>query len=171
MQWQSRRLNLLPADLPILEAAMKGDTALANYLNIEIDPDWTEYGRESLEYVRNKLISEPHQLGWWTWLPVLRAENRLIGSGGYKGPPTDGVVEIGYEIAPAYRGRGLATEFAESLVQYAFSFPEVERVQAHTRAEENASGRILTKLGFQREGLVLETEEGGVWKWTRARGG
>ncbi len=33
----------------------------------------------------------------------------LVGFGGYKGPPVDGEVEIGYGIAPERQVRGLAT--------------------------------------------------------------
>ena len=38
----------------------------------------------------------------------------LIGLGGFKGAPDHGQVEIGYEIAPGYRLRGLATEAADA---------------------------------------------------------
>ena len=46
-----------------------------------------------------------------------------------------GVVEIGYAIAPAYRNRGLATEAAQGLVDYALSQPHIKMVDAHSRSD------------------------------------
>jgi ribosomal-protein-alanine N-acetyltransferase len=37
---------------------------------------------------------------------VLDREGRVVGTGGYKGPPDAGRVEIGSGMAPAHRGRG-----------------------------------------------------------------
>ena len=49
-----------------------------------------------------------------------------MGSGGFKGNPLGGGVEIGYEIARVFRNRGLATEAVEGMISLAFSFPEIE---------------------------------------------
>ena len=96
--------------------------------------------------------------------------NVLVGSGGYKGPPTEqGMVEIGYEIAEAYRGRGFATEMAQLLVQKALEAPEVQLVQAHTLAEENASVKVLRKCGFQHVETLSDPDEGDVWRWELKR--
>ena len=73
-----------------------------------------------------------------------------MGSCGYKGEPKDGMVEIGYEVAEAYRGRGLATEMAKALIQNAFNDNAVMYVQAHTLAAVNESGSVLVKCGMQK---------------------
>ena len=52
---------------------------------------------------------------WWAYLPVLKKTKTLLGSCGYKGDPKNGMVEIGYEVAEAYRGWGLATEMAKGI--------------------------------------------------------
>ena len=47
---------------------------------------------------------------------------RVIGAGGVKAPPLDdGEVEIGYGLAPAWQGRGLATEAARKLTEEALA--------------------------------------------------
>jgi RimJ/RimL family protein N-acetyltransferase len=102
---------------------------------------------------------------------VLPAEriSIMIGSCGYKGPPNGGWVEIAYGIAPDYRGKGYATEIAETLTAHAFDHQEVNTVRAHTLPECNASGRILTKCGFKLVGEVRDPEDGLIWRWEKPR--
>jgi RimJ/RimL family protein N-acetyltransferase len=103
---------------------------------------------------------------WGTHLLVHRADGALVGLGGFKGPPVEGTVEIGYGIAPAYRRRGLATEAAARLTSMAASGGAVT-VQAHTLAQDNASTRVLARLGFQRAAEVDDPDDGPLWRWER----
>jgi [ribosomal protein S5]-alanine N-acetyltransferase len=88
---------------------------------------------------------------------------RLVGPGGYVGPPVDATVEIGYEIAPAFRGRGLATAAAQALIDKAGE--QVATVLAHTAAAENASTGVLRRLGFRLIREVPDDELGITWRW------
>ncbi len=74
-------------------------------------------------------------------------------------------MEIGYEVIPAYRGIGLATEIAACLVDNAFNLPEVNHIIAHTLPEENASGKVLKKCGFVLDQEIIDPEDGLVWQW------
>lgn len=99
---------------------------------------------------------------------VQRIDRAVVGSCGFKGPPTpDGVVEIAYGVAPEYQGRGYATEAAQALVSYAFSHSTVRVVRAHTLPEANASTRVLVKCGFQCVGEVVDPDDGLVWRWEK----
>jgi RimJ/RimL family protein N-acetyltransferase len=100
---------------------------------------------------------------WSTHLFVHAADRALIGLGGYTGPPENGAVEIGYGIAPAYRGRGLATAAAAELVARARA-AGVRTVQAHTLAEANPSTGVLKGLGFTRT-AEFDSEDGLIWRW------
>lgn len=100
---------------------------------------------------------------WWTHLFVHAADRALIGIGGYTGPPENGTVEIGYCIAPAYRGRGLATAAAAELINRAGA-AGVRTVQAHTLAQANASTGVLGGLGFTRA-AEIDSEDGPLWRW------
>ena len=163
---KTQRLRLIPVDPNLAKAALAGDDALAAHLQVSVEPRWTGFGREPFRYVLMKLHADPTEAGWWTYLPVLQGENRLIGSGGYKGKPDeDGLVEIGYEIAPTYRGCGLATEFARGLIDHVLAMPDIKAVQAHTLAEENASTAVLRKCGLQFAGEINLGENGRLWRW------
>jgi ribosomal-protein-alanine N-acetyltransferase len=99
---------------------------------------------------------------------ILDESNEWIGCAGYKGAPdADGMVEIAYGIAPAYEGRGLASEVAEGLVAYAFRQTSVRLARAHTLPERNASCRVLEKCGFTHVGPVTDPEDGLVWRWEK----
>jgi [ribosomal protein S5]-alanine N-acetyltransferase len=101
---------------------------------------------------------------------VDRGTGATVGSCGFKGPPDgEAVVEIAYGIAPEMRGKGYATEAAAALTQYAFSSGNVRMVRAHTLPEKNASGRVLTKCGFQFVGEQVDPEDGLVWRWERSK--
>jgi len=90
---------------------------------------------------------------------------RVVGSGGVKAPPLpDGEVEIGYGMAPAYRGRGLATEAARALTREALA-QGARRVSAFTTPDNTASWRLLQRIGYQRDGETIDPDDGLVWRW------
>ncbi|MDQ3783354.1 MAG: GNAT family N-acetyltransferase [Actinomycetota bacterium] len=50
---------------------------------------------------------------------LLKDHFSLVGSGGYKGGPRGGIVEVGYEIAPGHQNQGFATEASRGMIDYA----------------------------------------------------
>lgn len=162
---QTPRLYLVNTSPEILEKVLEGDGALSAFLGIRIPSHWTEFGEAPFIFMQQQLLLDTASVGWWSWLPVLIAENTLAGNCGYKGPPKDGVVEIGYEVASEFRRMGLATEMAQVLVQHAFSYEDVNTVIAHTLPEENYSVRVLKKIDFLFDDIVDDPEDGTVWRW------
>jgi ribosomal-protein-alanine N-acetyltransferase len=162
-------MRLVRADLALLDAAVAGDDALAERLGAAVAPNWVTFG-DALAHTRDRVAQGRRDPRWDTCLFVTEEEpQELVGWGGYKGPPAaDGTVEIGYEIAAARRGRGLATDAARSMVAEAFADPAVRRVVAHTLPEPNASNHILEKLGFRFDGDALERGTP-VWRWALER--
>jgi [ribosomal protein S5]-alanine N-acetyltransferase len=93
----------------------------------------------------------------------------IVGSGGFKGPPVDGAVEIGYNTAIACRGRGLASEGVSRLVRIAFLQAGVSEVRAETALDNAASRRVLLKAGFRHVGQRASDEDGALDRWCRLR--
>jgi ribosomal-protein-alanine N-acetyltransferase len=101
------------------------------------------------------------------WIGYLAEDETsgIVGSCGYKGDCRDGLVEIAYFSFPGFEGRGFATEMARLLNDMAWSRREVRIICAHTLQEENASARILRRLGFTWVGTVDDPEDGLIWRW------
>lgn len=65
--------------------------------------------------------------------------------------------EIGWAIHPAEWGKGIATEAAQCVLEFAFAQLNAHRVVAFSHAENAASRRVMQKLGMRQEGLLRET--------------
>lgn len=59
-----------------------------------------------------------------------------------------GAMEMGYWVGAPYWGYGLATEAGRAVLGFAFAHLRLARVVASHFADNPASGRVLTKLGF-----------------------
>jgi len=67
---------------------------------------------------------------------------------------------LGYWVARAARGQGLMTEALLRVVRHGFDELGLHRLEASHFPRNPASGRVLEKAGFLREG----TQRGAVWK-------
>jgi RimJ/RimL family protein N-acetyltransferase len=84
------------------------------------------------------------------WLVV--ADGDVVGECGWRGGPDGaGDVEIGYGLGGPVRGQGLGTEAVGVLVAWVEAQPGVRRVVARTRVGNEASRRLLRRLGFVEE--------------------
>ena len=163
---ETAQLKLIACDTAILKAAISGNEHLADKLNVIVPDNWTEFGVMALQYSLDRLLESQDESGWWTYLPIYKEENKLIGSGGYKGKPSaNGTVELGYEIAADYRNRGLATEMTKALIAHAFKNNKVKTILAHTLAEDNPSTKVLKKCGFEKVEEINDPDDGRIWKW------
>ena len=160
-------IHLVPADLELLDAALAGDESLEAALGHDVVPGWATF-TQALRATRDALAAEPRGCEWGTRFFLTYDPPELVGWGGFKGPPRDGVVELGYEIADSRRSRGLATAATRAMVAEAFADERVSAVIAHTLAERNASNRVLEKLGFQFDGQAQQRDEI-VWRYSLPR--
>jgi ribosomal-protein-alanine N-acetyltransferase len=160
-------VSLVRADLHLMDAALAGDEALAGALGHDVVPGWVTF-TGALQPTRNAVATDPGGSTWGTRFFVAGDPPELVGWGGFKGPPRDGVVELGYEIAESRQGRGLATAATRAMLAEAFADERVTLVIAHTLPERNASNRVLEKAGFVYHG---EAREGGevVWRYSVGR--
>jgi [ribosomal protein S5]-alanine N-acetyltransferase len=158
------RLEVLPATADDLRQLKRGVPLLRGW---RVEPGYLEFP-EALDGALG-MLADGVPPRWATYLFVERlgtGPDVLVGLGGFKGMPRNGRVEIGYGIAPASRGRGLATEAARLLV-CAASASGVDSVRAHTLAHENPSTRVLRRNGFGWVREIDDPVDGPIWRWER----
>jgi RimJ/RimL family protein N-acetyltransferase len=104
--------------------------------------------RAELEEMAGRAPGEP---GGWVQLSVRERESgRLVGDVGLC--PADGepgVIKVGYTIAPAFQGRGYATEAVGALAVYTFERLDAEVLRAYASAENLPSIRVAEKVGMR----------------------
>ncbi|KAA0989953.1 GNAT family N-acetyltransferase [Dyadobacter aurulentus] len=166
---ETPNLRIVPCDDTLFDAIRMGNNTLARVMGVNVPKKWTEF-RDTFTPSYHRWKAHPPLRNWWVYLIIYKPDNQLIGSCGFKGEPdSNGTVEIGYEIMPSHRGRGLGTETAKGLLDHAFRQPGVLKVMAHTLAEENASAHLLEKIGFSQTEDVSDPEEGLLWRWELSR--
>ncbi len=91
-------------------------------------------------------------------------------------------MEFGYRLTPKVHRRGFGYEACSALLEYLFETGEVRRVVALCVTENEASWRLMEKLGMRREGVFQEYSMlAGEWRdelsygmlrreWLAARG-
>jgi RimJ/RimL family protein N-acetyltransferase len=165
---EPRKVRVEPATLEVIAAWIRDRDEFAAMIGSPVPEGWPEF-EQGMSYVHGILERRPDEVAWWTQLFFDDETGNLVGSGGYKGPPVDRAVEVGYEIAPAYRRQGWATAATLVMTQRAFETGLVDVVIAHTMPEENDSTSVLRASGFEFAGDVHDPDDGLVWRWVRNR--
>jgi [ribosomal protein S5]-alanine N-acetyltransferase len=159
------RIRLVPATVPLLTALQEDPARFAELIGSPVPAGWPEFP-EAVPFTLEHLRTTPEPDRAWSMQFFLDAgTGRLVGSGGFAAPPADRTVEIGYEIAPAFRGQRLGAAAARALVERAVASGEVDRVVAHTLPGPNPSTGVLVSLGFEHVGDQEDAEVGPVWEW------
>ena len=104
------------------------------------------------------LSGQMEQEGTGARLAIERAADReFIGwCNLFKWDPIFRSAKLGYCLDEPAWGHGFATEAAGALLRWAFDTLDLNRVQAEADTRNTASGRVLEKLGFFREGTLRE---------------
>jgi RimJ/RimL family protein N-acetyltransferase len=152
-----------PMQLSWIEALAESDAAFTERFGIEVAPDWIGFPEVmpfALQEARDGTSGE-----WGSHL-FFDDDGALVGFGGWKGPPVDGVAELGYAVSPSRQGRGIATAVVRELLTRARK-AGVRMVCAHTLAERTASTSVLERCGFSFAGEVHDPDAGAAWRWER----
>lgn len=169
---RTERLELRNATEAALLADLEGRAALAKVLGIEVPATWPPdlYDeaavRWTLELVRSDLPGVA-EFSMYYFVRVMAGTRAVaIGLGGFKGPPVDGAVEVGYSVLRQFRRQGYASEAVAGMLDFAFSYETVREVTAETLPELTPSIGVLIRNGFSFAGAGSEE---GVIRYCIAR--
>ncbi|MBX7433748.1 GNAT family N-acetyltransferase [Mycobacterium sp. Y57] len=155
---------MLPATVEQLTALQSDPARFGRLIGSAVPVGWPEFP-ESVGYTLDRLREHPEEADWW--MHFFMSGGILFGSGGFAGPPDQGVVEIGYELAPGFRGRGLGVAAARAMLDKAAAHGTVSMVVANTLPQENPSTGVLRRLGFMLAGEREDPDVGTTWHWER----
>jgi [ribosomal protein S5]-alanine N-acetyltransferase len=159
------QVRLVPATVPLLHALQDDRARFGELIGSPVPDGWPEFP-EAVNFTLEHLQNAPEaDRSWSMQFFVDHASGRLVGSGGFAAPPVERTVEIGYEVAPEFRGRGFGTAAARALIEHADASGEVDRVVAHTLPGPNPSTGVLVSLGFAHVADQDDPEVGPVWEW------
>jgi [ribosomal protein S5]-alanine N-acetyltransferase len=163
------RMRLVPATVVLARAELTDRAEFALLLSATVPDEWPpEILADALPIFLKWIEAAPDRVGWYVWYAMMRAPREaqdmlagdvgdiLMASAGFKGPPQDGTVEIGYSVLPRFQGHGYATEMVRALIDWAFTQSGVLRIVAETTEENTPSMRLLRKLGFVETGPAVE---------------
>ena len=145
------------------QALVEGDAEFSARFGIPVATGWLVFPetRRSLVAAAKRDAVDP-----WGLHLFFDDDGTLVGNGGWKGPPVEGIAELGYAVAPACCGRGVATSAVRVLLSRAES-GGLRTVVAHTLAQESASTAVLRRSGFTCVSEFPDPDDGPVWRWER----
>jgi ribosomal-protein-alanine N-acetyltransferase len=89
------------------------------------------------------------------WGIELKKENKLIGTCGFHNFNDKHYrCEIGYELNERYWRKGYMSEALIPIIDFAYEYLNINRIQALVYKDNKSSERLLKKLGFTHEGLL-----------------
>ncbi|HVT04231.1 MAG TPA: GNAT family N-acetyltransferase [Thermoanaerobaculia bacterium] len=91
-----------------------------------------------------------------TFAIVLKEGSQLCGSIGVRIDNVNARAEIGFWVGRPFWNRGLCSEAASMLLEYAFNTLDVNRVYAFHFVDNEASGRVMRRIGMRHEGLLRQ---------------
>ena len=151
-------LDLVPISLAAVRSELAQDGKLGDLLQAEVTPEWppSEWEPHVLHLLEEAFLRDPIQQDFHRYILLhdpACGRPVLIGNvGAFAWPDRPGEFEIGYGILPRFQRRGHATEATRRHVQWLLTQPGRADIVAQTYPHLEASLRLLTGLGFVRDG-------------------
>jgi len=92
------------------------------------------------------------------WGITIKGDDTLIGSAGfYKWvQPVRYQAELGYDLNPAFWGKGIMTEALSAIIQYGFDHMGLHRIEVLIPHRNKRSQGLVRRLGFRKEGVLRD---------------
>jgi RimJ/RimL family protein N-acetyltransferase len=136
-----------PAIVPLAGAREVADTTLRIPHPYTIQDARQFLGRVSAGYATGNAL---------VMAMALRNTGTLIGATGLEVDAQHRRAELGYWLGVQHWNKGYATEASLAMLRVGFSTLDLVRITAHHMPRNPASGRVLEKIGMQREGVLRQ---------------
>jgi len=113
------------------------------------------------EFFASRIEQNPVHATWTIRAIIDRALGAMVGHCGFHlAPDSEGLVEVGYSVGPAFRQQGVAKEAVRQLIAAAKVTGEVSLIRGCTAPSNEISKHLLTSLGFTYTGMLDDEEDG-----------
>jgi len=150
---KTQRLHLVEIEQNHLNDlfALFGDDQVTRYYNIKTFTK-IENGQIYLDWFRNRFKDK---LGI-RWGIQIKDNPGIIGTIGFNNFTINHKANIGYDLQSAYWSRGYMSEALGKVIEFGFTRMSLNRIEAEVMIGNEVSERILSKLGFQQEGVLRD---------------
>ena len=110
---------------------------------------------EETRELLNDWVERYENMERYCWAIVWKETEQVIGT--IAAPTVKNrteTVEVTYCIGSAWWGLGIVTEVLKEVIRYLFEEIQVNRIEAGYDVNNPASGRVLEKVGMQKEGVL-----------------
>jgi RimJ/RimL family protein N-acetyltransferase len=161
-------MTILKTDRLVLRQFTPDDAPFM--LDLLNSPPWLRFigdrGVRTLDdaghYIQNGPLKSYSEFGFGGYLVQLKEGDLPIGLCGLFRRETLPDVDLGFAFLPGYEGRGYGYEVSSALLDYALTRLKLERITAFCDPENQASIRLIEKLGLRFEKSV---QFNGKAKW------
>lgn len=159
---QTQRLILRPMEITDIDPLLRIFTDPLVIASFGIPP----FERHQMKQWVQRNLSHQNEFGCGLFSVILKCNSLLIGDCGLEHRDIDGemVTELGYDFLSDYWHRGLATEAARAVRDYAFMKLRLPGLVSLIRVGNDASKRVAERVGMT---LISELTRDGnkYWKY------
>lgn len=132
------------------------------------DPAWLRYigdkevrnSADAAAYIQDRLLTSYVRFGFGLYLVEKTSNSEPMGLCGLIQRDALPDVDLGLAFLPAHRGQGYAFESATAVLAHARDDFGLKRIVAITAPDNQDSIRLLEKLGYRFESLIVMSEDG-----------
>ncbi|HSP61961.1 MAG TPA: GNAT family N-acetyltransferase [Pyrinomonadaceae bacterium] len=114
---------------------------------------------DARQYILNRLVASYERNGFGLYLVELKESRVSIGISGLVKRDALPDADIGFAFLPAYWSKGYAVESAAAVMNYARDVLGLNRILAITSPDNDASAKLLGKIGLRFERLIKLSED------------
>lgn len=141
-------------ETPRLRLREMNETDAEFFFELNNDPDVIQFTGddpfrsvlESRDFIQNYSEYQVHEMG--RWIVELKLNQQRVGWCGLKYHPDEQFVDLGFRFLKKEWNNGYASEASEGCIRWAKE-KGIERLVGRAMKENEASIRVLSKLGFQ----------------------
>jgi len=154
-------VKILETERTILREVTKDDAEFI--LDLLNQPSFIQYigdrnvrtTDEARDYIESRFTESYVKFGFGMWAVELKETSELIGVCGFVKRDSLPDADIGFAFLPQYERKGYAYESASGAMEYGRNVLNFKRVLAITSQHNENSSRLLGKLGFEFDRLIV----------------